>query len=183
MAVFFFRDPLTAQPHEPDVSALVRLCDVHDIPLATNPASAEALLLWHFGLNTLGAQVTYDTGKYALRLSGGGGSVLGLVYGIGADAAALFPVVGDLNTPSRLSLGAGLDVDVFFASLIIGDCAPPTACGNPAAAAVAYRPHVLRRLQAASAGQRYLLYGGRVTRRRHRARAGAHRLSGAASGP
>ncbi|AZI42364.1 methylglyoxal synthase [Deinococcus psychrotolerans] len=45
-AVFFFRDPLTAQPHEPDVSALVRLCDVHDIPLATNPASAEALVLW-----------------------------------------------------------------------------------------------------------------------------------------
>ncbi len=46
LAVFFFRDPLTAQPHEPDVSALVRLCDVHDVPLATNPASAEALALW-----------------------------------------------------------------------------------------------------------------------------------------
>lgn len=46
LAVFFFRDPLTAQPHEPDVSALLRLCDVHDIPLATNPASAEALVLW-----------------------------------------------------------------------------------------------------------------------------------------
>ncbi|GGL96048.1 methylglyoxal synthase [Deinococcus aerophilus] len=46
LAVFFFRDPLTAQPHEPDVSALVRLCDVHDIPLATNPASAQALMLW-----------------------------------------------------------------------------------------------------------------------------------------
>lgn len=49
LAVFFFRDPLTAQPHEPDVSALVRLCDVHDIPLATNPASAEALVLWLAG--------------------------------------------------------------------------------------------------------------------------------------
>ncbi len=46
LAVFFFRDPLTAQPHEPDVSALVRLCDVHDVALATNPASAEALMLW-----------------------------------------------------------------------------------------------------------------------------------------
>lgn len=45
-AVIFFRDPLTAQPHEPDVSALVRLCDVHDVPLATNPASASALMLW-----------------------------------------------------------------------------------------------------------------------------------------
>ncbi|WP_216320118.1 methylglyoxal synthase [Deinococcus aestuarii] len=45
-AVFFFRDPLTAQPHEPDVTALTRLCDVHDVPLATNPASAEALVLW-----------------------------------------------------------------------------------------------------------------------------------------
>lgn len=45
-AVIFFRDPLTAQPHEPDVSALVRLCDVHNIPLASNPASAEALMYW-----------------------------------------------------------------------------------------------------------------------------------------
>ena len=39
--VIFFRDPLTAQPHEPDVSALMRLCDVHLIPLATNIAAAE----------------------------------------------------------------------------------------------------------------------------------------------
>lgn len=46
LAVFFFRDPLTSQPHEPDVSALVRLCDVHDVALATNPASAQALVLW-----------------------------------------------------------------------------------------------------------------------------------------
>src|SRR5690625_4780818 len=42
--VIFFRDPLTAQPHEPDVSALMRLCDVHLIPLATNMASAEILI-------------------------------------------------------------------------------------------------------------------------------------------
>ena len=34
--VIFFRDPLTAQPHEPDVSALMRLCDVHQVPLASN---------------------------------------------------------------------------------------------------------------------------------------------------
>lgn len=42
--VIFLRDPLTAQPHEPDISALLRLCDVHDIPLATNLASAELLI-------------------------------------------------------------------------------------------------------------------------------------------
>ena len=42
--VLFFRDPLTAQPHEPDVSALFRLCDVHNIPLATNVATAEVLI-------------------------------------------------------------------------------------------------------------------------------------------
>lgn len=42
--IIFLRDPLTAQPHEPDVSALLRLCDVHGIPLATNLKSAEILL-------------------------------------------------------------------------------------------------------------------------------------------
>lgn len=42
--VIFFRDPLTAQPHEPDVSALMRLCDVHLIPLATNIAAAEIII-------------------------------------------------------------------------------------------------------------------------------------------
>ena len=42
--VIFFRDPLTAQPHEPDVSALMRLADVHYIPLATNLATAEILI-------------------------------------------------------------------------------------------------------------------------------------------
>lgn len=46
LAVFFFRDPLTAQPHEPDVSALLRICDVHDVPLATNVRSATALCDW-----------------------------------------------------------------------------------------------------------------------------------------
>lgn len=43
--VIFLRDPLTAQPHEPDVSALLRLCDVINIPLATNLSSAEIMLI------------------------------------------------------------------------------------------------------------------------------------------
>ena len=42
--IIFLRDPLTAQPHEPDVSALLRLCDVQRIPLATNTASARIIL-------------------------------------------------------------------------------------------------------------------------------------------
>ena len=40
----FLRDPLTAQPHEPDISALLRVCDVKDVPVATNLASAELLV-------------------------------------------------------------------------------------------------------------------------------------------
>lgn len=43
-AIFFFRDPLTAQPHEPDVSALLRLSDVYDVPLATNEGTATAVI-------------------------------------------------------------------------------------------------------------------------------------------
>ena len=45
-AVFFFRDPLMAQPHEPDVSALLRVCDVHGVRLATNIGTAEAVVAW-----------------------------------------------------------------------------------------------------------------------------------------
>lgn len=42
--IIFLRDPLTAQPHEPDIIALLRLCDVHKIPFATNLGTAEVLL-------------------------------------------------------------------------------------------------------------------------------------------
>ena len=42
--IIFLRDPLTAQPHEPDVSALLRLCDVQKIPLATNISSGRIML-------------------------------------------------------------------------------------------------------------------------------------------
>ena len=42
--VLFLRDPLTAHPHEPDVSALLRLCDVRRIPVATNAATARGVL-------------------------------------------------------------------------------------------------------------------------------------------
>jgi methylglyoxal synthase len=43
-AVFFFRDPLDIHPHEPDINMLMRICDVHNVPLATNPATAELVL-------------------------------------------------------------------------------------------------------------------------------------------
>jgi methylglyoxal synthase len=43
-AVIFFRDPLGMHPHDPDISMLMRICDVHDVPLATNPATAALIL-------------------------------------------------------------------------------------------------------------------------------------------
>jgi methylglyoxal synthase len=43
-ALIFLRDPLTSHPHEPDVQFLLRVCDVHQVPVATNLASAEILL-------------------------------------------------------------------------------------------------------------------------------------------
>lgn len=42
--VLFFKDPLASHPHEADVSMLIRVCDVHNIPLATNEATAQLLL-------------------------------------------------------------------------------------------------------------------------------------------
>ena len=42
--VIFLRDPLNPKKHEPDVNNVVRLCDTHNIPLATNLASAERLI-------------------------------------------------------------------------------------------------------------------------------------------
>lgn len=43
-AVVFLRDPMTPQPHEPDINALVRACDVHNVPCATNVATAELMI-------------------------------------------------------------------------------------------------------------------------------------------
>lgn len=42
--VIFLRDPLTSQPHEPDVNALLRLCDVYSVPVATNLTSAHIMM-------------------------------------------------------------------------------------------------------------------------------------------
>ena len=42
--VIFLRDPMTPQPHEPDINALVRSCDVHNVPCATNMAAARLVL-------------------------------------------------------------------------------------------------------------------------------------------
>jgi len=42
--VIFLRDPMTPQPHEPDINALVRACDVHNVPCATNVSTAHLVL-------------------------------------------------------------------------------------------------------------------------------------------
>ena len=42
--LLFFRDPISVKPHEPNDMNLLRLCDVHNIPVATNIATAEALI-------------------------------------------------------------------------------------------------------------------------------------------
>lgn len=43
-AVFFFVDPLTANPHDPDIQGLLRICNVHNVPLATNSATAKYII-------------------------------------------------------------------------------------------------------------------------------------------
>lgn len=42
--IIFFRDPLGKHPHEPDVQMLMRICDVHNVAIATNPATAKLIL-------------------------------------------------------------------------------------------------------------------------------------------
>ncbi len=42
--VFFFVDPLSAQPHDPDIRALLRVCNVHNVPVAANVATADLLI-------------------------------------------------------------------------------------------------------------------------------------------
>jgi methylglyoxal synthase len=49
--IIFLRDPMTPQPHEPDINALVRACDVHDVPCATNLSTARLMLAqWQSGV-------------------------------------------------------------------------------------------------------------------------------------
>jgi methylglyoxal synthase len=43
-AVIFLVDPLSAHPHEPDIQAILRVCNVHNVPLATNVATADLLM-------------------------------------------------------------------------------------------------------------------------------------------
>jgi methylglyoxal synthase len=43
-AVFFFVDPLGAHPHDPDIQSLLRICNVHNVPLATNTATAQFII-------------------------------------------------------------------------------------------------------------------------------------------
>lgn len=44
VGVLFFRDPMTAHPHEPDIQALLKLCDIHGVAVATNEVTAELVL-------------------------------------------------------------------------------------------------------------------------------------------
>ncbi len=81
--VFFFVDPLSAQPHDPDIRALLRVCNVHDVPLATNLATADLII------EALGRRIAEDADTAAPReASRGDGSV-------GAPPAARAPVDGD----------------------------------------------------------------------------------------
>jgi methylglyoxal synthase len=43
-AVFFFIDPLGQHPHDPDINTLLRICNVHDVPIASNPATAAYII-------------------------------------------------------------------------------------------------------------------------------------------
>jgi methylglyoxal synthase len=91
-AVIFLRDPLTAQPHEPDITALLRVCDVHNVPLATNRATAELILFAvkarQLGKGTAVAE-SAATAEAAAEFTTGGvapGTVTGAAPGAGVSS-------------------------------------------------------------------------------------------------
>jgi len=59
----------------------------------------------------VGAQVTYDADRYALRLGLNAKSFLGFTLGLGGDVSALFPLAGTQSTRTRLQAGGGLDLE------------------------------------------------------------------------
>ena len=73
--MIFFRDPLSAHPHHADIEALGRLCDVYQVPFATNPTTAEAVLKYlqenHDQEKTIANQVleNYKSGQKKLLKS------------------------------------------------------------------------------------------------------------------
>lgn len=56
-AVVFLRDPLTAHPHEPDIQALLKVCDVYGVPVATNVSGAR-ILLSYLGMLLAGRELS-----------------------------------------------------------------------------------------------------------------------------
>jgi methylglyoxal synthase len=67
-AVFFFVDPLTAHPHDPDINTLLRVCNVHNVPIATNVAAADLFLtstLLTAGADTDGETLLEEPAAYS----------------------------------------------------------------------------------------------------------------------
>ncbi|AZI42363.1 hypothetical protein EHF33_06025 [Deinococcus psychrotolerans] len=88
---------------------------------ALSSAAAQTAPQTYFGLYTqassvggadvgLGVQGTYDTDRYALRLGVNVQSILGYTLGFGGDLSVSYPVYGDLRSPVRAAVGAGLDL-------------------------------------------------------------------------
>jgi len=69
-AVFFFQDPLDAHPHDPDIQAVMRVCNVHDVPIAPNRATAD-IIIGTRGFNRPQRQLEAERAQRALASSRG----------------------------------------------------------------------------------------------------------------
>ena len=123
--LIFLRDPLAPKPHEPDVNDVVRLCDIHNIPMATNLATAE-LLVKALDRGDMEWREMYKMRKQTIGLAGAL-MLCGISMLTGCGARGLEQAYSFQERETQMTPAAGAGLAPFFASSL---CVPESADGD-----------------------------------------------------